>query len=286
MPRSFVPAAIALVFAIAAPASHPARAEAFNTCTGFVSSLPATITTPGVWCLRGDLSTAIVSGAAITIAVNNVTLDCNGFRIGGLAAGNPSNALGVAARDRQNATVRNCGIRGFRTGIALNQGAGHLVADNRLDSNLYAAIEVLATHSVVERNRIYDTGGLAGSNHAVAIDADAHILHNTIAGLFADASGGHVAAIRVGGTGFRVQGNSISEMQVMRSQGTATSGAYGMVVLGDYTLVSGNHLTGAGSGSVGIEVWGVQNFCHDNFFGRFEDDISDACHESGNASVR
>src|SRR5690606_14995164 len=65
----------------------PARAaDDYDACAGFIDSVPATITSQGVWCLRKDLSTAIASGSAITIATNNVTIDCNGFKLGGLAA--------------------------------------------------------------------------------------------------------------------------------------------------------------------------------------------------------
>src|SRR5688572_12403874 len=105
----------ALVLAATACTALPATAaESFDSCDGrFIDSLPAHISTPGVWCLRHDVSTAIGAGAAINIAANNVTLDCNGFRIGGLAAGPGSMASGVYVSGRQNASVRNCGIRGF-----------------------------------------------------------------------------------------------------------------------------------------------------------------------------
>ena len=66
-----------------------------------------------MWCLRHDLSTSIVSGQAIDIQANNVAIDCNDFKIGGLAAGNGSMAVGIHALTRQNATVRHCNIRGF-----------------------------------------------------------------------------------------------------------------------------------------------------------------------------
>src|SRR5690606_9034000 len=69
----------------------PARAaESYDSCAGYIDSLPATISQQGVWCLRKNLSTNISTGHAITIAANNVTIDCNDFKIGGLAAGNGS----------------------------------------------------------------------------------------------------------------------------------------------------------------------------------------------------
>jgi hypothetical protein len=63
----------------------PARAETVNCAN--ITTLPATISSAGVYCLKQDLATSIESGAALNIASNNVILDCNGYRLGGLAAG-------------------------------------------------------------------------------------------------------------------------------------------------------------------------------------------------------
>src|SRR5688500_991377 len=87
-------------------------AESYDNCTGFIDTVPTTISTQGVWCLRQNLSTAAIFGAAITIAANNVTVDCNDFKLGGLAAGNQSIAVGIRASGQQNLNVRHCGIRG------------------------------------------------------------------------------------------------------------------------------------------------------------------------------
>src|SRR5690606_9038683 len=130
---------------LAAPA--PARAETSTTCTGFIDSVPAVIGTQGIWCLRRDVSTAQATGNAIEIAANNVTIDCNDFKIGGLAAGDASRANGIYAHNRKNAVIRNCNIRGFNRGILLtgesgtqDRSAGHLVEDNRVDYSLDTGI--------------------------------------------------------------------------------------------------------------------------------------------------
>ena len=91
-------------------------AESYDNCTGFIDSVPATIATQGVWRLRAHLGTAITTGAAINIAANNVTIDCNDFKLGGLAATDASAAMGISASGRQNATVRRCQLRGFFQG--------------------------------------------------------------------------------------------------------------------------------------------------------------------------
>jgi hypothetical protein len=88
-------------------------------CTN-ITTLPLTITVQGVYCLKQDLATNIASGNAITIATNNVTIDFNGFKLGGLAAGPNTQANGVAAENRQNITLRNGNIRGFRSGVRIN----------------------------------------------------------------------------------------------------------------------------------------------------------------------
>src|SRR5687767_11593422 len=99
-------------------------AEGYSNCEGFIDSLPATITTQGVWCLRQDLNTPISSGYAIDIRTNNVTIDCNDFKIGGMAGGSATSAYGVHAVSALNTTVRNCTVRGFYIGVRLN-GSGH-----------------------------------------------------------------------------------------------------------------------------------------------------------------
>src|SRR6266542_1190224 len=95
----------------------PARAETVN-CTA-ITALPAVITVQGVYCFTGDLATAITSGIAIDIQTNNVVLDLNGFKLGGLAAGPGTTANGIHALNRQNITIKNGTIRGFLEGIVI-----------------------------------------------------------------------------------------------------------------------------------------------------------------------
>ena len=72
--------AASLIAPISPVATSAYAAQSYDSCAGFIDSLPATITTQGTWCLRGDLATSVTSGNAITIATNNVTIDCMGNR--------------------------------------------------------------------------------------------------------------------------------------------------------------------------------------------------------------
>ena len=69
------------------------QAETIN-CTP-ITSLPATIDAQGLYCLTGNLATGQTSGNAIIINANNVTLDLNGWKVGGQAAGSGTNAAGI-----------------------------------------------------------------------------------------------------------------------------------------------------------------------------------------------
>ena len=146
-------------------ASAPApAAESQAGCAGFIDAAPKTIGTQGVWCLRQDLSHSGEYSAAININANNVTIDCNGFRIEGLASASDSFAAGIRADGQENITVRNCGVRGFLWGIRIVGGSGHLVEDNVLDHNFRNGIDFHeSAGAVVRRNRVLDTG--AGQNN-------------------------------------------------------------------------------------------------------------------------
>src|SRR4249919_2976114 len=98
---------VLLTFALLLGAPRAAEAaESYDNCTGFITSLPAVISTQGTWCLKQDLSIA-VSGIAITLNANNVTINCNDFKLTGM-----NQATGIYGMKRFNNTVRHCDIRG------------------------------------------------------------------------------------------------------------------------------------------------------------------------------
>jgi len=210
-------AALAVLSAALVSAPRPAQAETYQTCAGFIDSLPATISTQGTWCLRGDLSTAMTSGAAITIAANNITIDCNDFKLGGLAAGDGTATTGILAENRINATVRNCNVRGFKSGTDLN-GSGHAVLDSKFDSNTYTGIAVTGEGTLVQGNRVNDTGGSPGApfgGFGIAVAAEVAVIRdNFIQGVFALPGGnGAVYGVHAFLVGGSIEGNIVASLQ-------------------------------------------------------------------------
>lgn len=267
---------IPLGLALASPSAN--AAESYESCSGFITSLPATITTQGTWCLDQDLSTTLTSGNAITIATNNVTLDCNHFKLGGLGAGLGTQANGVFAAARQNVTVRNCNIRGFYVGAILD-GAGHVLEDSRFESNRYYGVYVSASSGEVRRNQVLGTGGAGGTPVGIFVSGGIDVMDNLVHTVTADPGGTAIAiGVDVSGVGARVIANnrirnifsgasspsfaittSISTSSGISIRGNSLANPAGyegnVVGIGCFTpggvIASGNHVQGF---SVGIEA--------------------------------
>jgi parallel beta-helix repeat protein len=277
-----------VLFAALLPASRPAHAaESYDNCAGYIDTVPATISTQGVWCLRDNISTNIVSGNAITIATNNVTIDCNDFKIGGLAAGEGSQAIGILADNRQNVTIRNCGIRGFVYGIQLNSGAGHLIEDNRLDNNLYVGIMVSGDNSTIRRNRIYDTGGATGGTDAAGIAGMGDFVDNVVSGVFADKAGGTLYGIKADQVGADIRGNKVSGFVKTAADSGPIAAGYGIYLGSKFQRASDNQIVGNSPtvNGYGIDSPIFANNCLNNSIGGFTVSIDHNCHDNSNQTL-
>ncbi len=178
--------AASLLAALAlAAAAAPAGAETLN-CTP-INAVPAVITLPGVYCFTKSLVTTISTGKAIDIQANNVVLDMNGHRLGGLGAGLGTTADGIYSFNRQNITIRNGTVRGFLIGVRMGGSGGsqgHLVEDVRADLNTYTGIRVEGTGNIVRNNQVVATGGTtSGFTSAwgiVVIGVGARVINNDV----------------------------------------------------------------------------------------------------------
>ena len=220
-------------------------------CTA-ITTLPTVITVQGIYCLTGDLATSMASGSAIEIQTNNVTIDLNGWKLGGLAAGAGTLTNGIYAYQRKNITIRNGTIRGFLYGISLfdfspyTASQGHLIEDIRADKNTYNGIEIRGRGSIVRRNQVVDTGGSTVANFAYGIHLygpGVRALNNDISGTAAtasDAYGLYLHAVN----GAVAEGNRIDDV----SSGTgSTFGVYNW--FSSNVLLRGNSITNSDYGT-------------------------------------
>ena len=224
-----------------------AAAPSFDSCTGIVTSLPAVITTPGIWCLDEALTSNLASGYAISIDTDNVTLDCNGFRLSNLGAGVATAATGIYAHQRRNVTVRDCDVRGFWTGTKVSATPAR-VTGSRFEGNLQYGIRMVGDQGVIDGNRVYDTGGSSLAPSAIAIHAVGmiDIQDNTVSGVFANGNAtarGIVVQNNVAGT---VRGNRLREMTGKVAGIVVSTGSLDTMVI-DNGLV--------GPGTQGVLCW-------------------------------
>jgi hypothetical protein len=272
---------------LAAASPMPASAApSYDACTGFITSLPAVISTQGTWCLDGDLSTAITSGNAIEVANNNVTIDCNGFKIGGLAAGAGTTTRGIRANARLNTTVRDCNLRGFHTAIEIGgaPSAGHLVEGNRVEGSTVTGINVNGAGSQVRSNRVLDTGlstVTTGQSFAILVLGAVDVVDNSVEGVTAVANASGNVSTRgiqvLSATGAQVAGNRVR----------------GLVRLGDGSSVGINVVTSTrsdvrdnfvlGPGTAGIACSGPDGI-YDNHVNGFDTNLA-LCPDQGNVLV-
>jgi len=279
---------LALALSLLAPDKAQA-AQSYDNCTGYILSLPAVISTQGTWCLNKDVTTAIASGNAITINTNNVTIDCNDFKIGGLAAGVGTSTIGIFSQDHLNATIRHCNVRGFLRGIHLagSSGGGHAVEDNRFDNNTFVGLQVEGDGSVVRRNRVFDTGGstVAGDTDAngVVTAYSVDILDNTISGVMPKTGGGGNAfgIIMSSNPSGRIIGNGVHGL-VKDGIGSA----YGIFGAGtDRITLRDNDVVGDGlAGSIGLDCTSAHGGARDNVITGFGTALF-ACTDSGGNTI-
>ena len=195
----------------------PVNAETTN-CTA-ITSLPYTISNQGVYCLTGHLSTNMTLGRAITINANNVTLDLNGYKLGGLAAGAGTQTTGIYSQLRKNITIRNGTIRGFLLGIFFQGSSpyttsqGHIIEDIRAERNTSTGFAVKGRGNILRRNQVISTGGSTVSPSATGImiyGPGVRVLDNDIIGTAGSTSSG-IGLRLLNAPGSVVKGNSIDD---------------------------------------------------------------------------
>ncbi len=128
-----------------------------------ISSLPTTITASGDYCLASTMQVSLSSGAAITIAANEVTIDFNENAIVNAPSAYTAAAVGVLAEGRGNVTLKNGTLRGFRTGIRVTTSAAGLsvipvIENMRIDRSYSVGIELSALGPVVRNCQVINTG--------------------------------------------------------------------------------------------------------------------------------
>jgi hypothetical protein len=189
-----------------------ARAEVEN-CTD-ITSLPFSVTAPGIYCLKDSLDFPAASGIAIHIQSSNVVLDLNGHFLDNSSAGTGTAAYGVYAGDRTSVTVRNGTVRGFYIGVQLGGRSpqNNIAEYLRVDQSTTYGLVVRGQGSVARHNVVTRTGGIANglAIGLYGLGDGVHVHDNEVVGTV-EGVGGQAMGIRVdSGIGAVVERNVVS----------------------------------------------------------------------------
>jgi hypothetical protein len=223
-----------------------------------ITSLPAIITQQGTYYFSGDLATAQTSGYAIDIQATNVVIDLNGHKLGGSSAGLGTTAVGIHALSRSEITIKNGTVRGFQTGIWLEDANPYttsrenVIEDIRADQNTQWGVYLMGKNNIVRNCLIAETGGTTTSANTstfgiYVLGQGARVLNNDVMQVTAVGTGsayGVFITVASGAANSVVQGNRISTI-------SAPGGGFAMGIdlsSGTAYLVSENRLSGMTNG--------------------------------------
>jgi len=205
--------ALLCLLALFAWAKPVQAAKSFDQCQYYVDSVPAVITTPGMWCLRKNLQVTTPLNSAINIQASNTTLDCKDFMIDGTVIASDQAQWAIISDQQHDVTVRNCNIRGFLVGIAIysTTSRANSVINNRIWKAYSSGIDVVGDGSTVRGNVLFDGGNRADGEAAggISVWGAVDVIDNLISGISASKSSvggisandfsGHIVGNRVRG---------------------------------------------------------------------------------------
>ena len=245
--------------------TKPAAAEAYHTCTNAITAVPATLSSPGVYCLTGNLSSSS-SITFVTVNTNNVTIDCNGHMMDASGAGLGNTSTGVYANVRNGTQVRNCKFKGFKSAVWLigSTGRGNVVEDNVIDGSTYTGIIMNGDNSVARRNLVLNTGGstVYATPYGIYAYNSVDLIDNTVAGVTARSGGGGSA---YGIYTNNPNGGSVSGNRVRNVAKDGAGVNYGIYIYGTgRQVVQDNDVFGSGATSVGLYCSTIHTHARNN----------------------
>jgi hypothetical protein len=253
----------------------PSAAHAAS-CTA-IAAVPTTISAPGNYCLVQNYTVNQGAGAAISIASNDVSLDCDGHSIRNLSTFNNGSSTGIYAYGQNNITVKNCRITGgFTNGIDISQSNTiankayyNTIENNYVAGPLLHGIRAYGSVIEVSNNRVYDIGGQL-NNYAVGIRlggstaAGAFRMHIVRNNYVVGTRSPYSAAYGIFSDGSLA--SAYIDNGVAGTAGAAGKLIYGMYVIGTYNRLTDNHVTGTGvSNEIGIFSTDATSTCFDNY---------------------
>jgi len=262
-----------LALVLLSTAALPAMAQ---SCT-VISTLPATISTGGKYCLAQNFTVNSAAGASISINANDVTLDCQNYTIRNVSTSLTATSVAITATNRNMLRISNCRIvGGYRTGIQLfqnnslaNQSFYNAVEDNYIAGPLQYGILAYGSAIEVRHNKVYDIGGV----DSVPV-AGIRVGGSSTGGpKFQVVEGNRIAGVASSNNNAYGILSDFSIASVFRENlsnaiysGAPAFRSYGLrIMAGEANTITDNYLMGRGAtNEIGIQTVNANSWCYDN----------------------
>jgi hypothetical protein len=220
----------------------PLLASASNHCS-VLTTLPATLSDPGVYCLADDLQLAGSSGTAVTIAADSVTLDLDGHALRSKASANAA-TIGVSVVGHRYFNIVNGTLAGFAQAVYVRSNGdtpakGGLLAKLEVQRSFFNGLSIVCDGCVVRDNLVTDTvtpSTLSGYYAtAIGVEGSGNLVSGNRVFNTASASGQSAFAFALGTSGSTVTNNFAAN-----TIAGAANSAYGFLMSGVDDLLLAN----------------------------------------------
>jgi parallel beta-helix repeat protein len=152
----------------------PHKGSGISEAGGFGDNYPLVPTNgscPMLWSVSTNLlenfTSAANSGECFALVGNDMVLDCQGRRLTGIGNG-ADDERGIEIVNRNNVTVQNCDITGFKYGIYIQNANNITLYNNTIwDSNLTGIYVDQSDGLNITTNVIYGSSNLTNQNYGV-----------------------------------------------------------------------------------------------------------------------
>lgn len=142
-----------------------------------ITSVPVTISRPGIYCLMRDLVAEDVPPAAIVIDSDQVVLDLNAHRLSVRSAGDTQSHGITTSSQRRNITVKNGTVIGFRIAVDI-RGSNNVVEGIRADRNTEGGIGAVGNTNIIRDNHVLAVNRSQGLSWGIYVDGERNVIMN------------------------------------------------------------------------------------------------------------
>ena len=200
------------------------------------------LTTPGNSNLSANIINNALTGACINITAQNVSLDCNGYTLGGNL-----NSFGIYAKNLLNITVKNCLITNFSRAVSLDSVNKSWFDNLTIFNNngTYSAIYMYLsynnsfTNNNISFNNATDNSGIYIYSSNNNIIENNTFENNSVAHSIDDFLGGGIISLYINSRGNVFRSNEFigNKMNIV----TSSKSIYGGGIIGIYDGSNGNN---------------------------------------------